>query len=165
MLQMGCNCSFEVGRYIDSHPKRISRLTRFEADFDWSGIRFPVSIKDIMKFELKNQISINFLAIEDRQTYIWRKGGKNYERVIKLMLITENTRKHYIAIKSLSRLLRSQNTKHNGKEYFCINCLQGFWEEKSRNEHIGYCKDNESGRIEMPHKKLIFRIFRWAIPI
>ena len=60
-----------------------------------------------------------------------------------------------IAIKSLSRLLSNQNTKHNGKEYFCMNCLQGFKEERSRNEHIGYCKDNESVRIEMPHKKPI----------
>ena len=71
------------------------------------------------------------------------------------MLITETNRKHYVAIKSLSRLLRSQNTKHKGKEYFCVNCLQGFWEERSRNEHVGYCKDNESVRIEMPHKKPI----------
>ena len=32
---------------IDSQPERISELARFEADFDWSGIGFPVSIKDI----------------------------------------------------------------------------------------------------------------------
>ena len=117
---------------IDSHPERISTLTRFEADFDWSGIGFSVSIKDIKKFELKNRISINVLAIEDRQTYICRKGG-SYEHVINLMLITESNRKHYVAIKSLSRLLSNQNTKHNGKEYFCMNCLHGFKEEKSRN--------------------------------
>ena len=102
---------------IDSHPKRISKLARFKADFDWSGIGFPVSIKDIKKFELKNRIVINLLAIEDRQIYICRKGG-NYEHVINLMLITESNRKHYVAIKSLRRLLQSQNTKHNGKEYF-----------------------------------------------
>ena len=33
-----------------------------------------------------------------------------------------------------------------------MNCLQGFNEESSRNEHIGYCKDNKSVRVEMPHK-------------
>ena len=71
------------------------------------------------------------------------------------MLITKSNRKHYVAIKSLSRLLSNQNTKHNGKEYFCMNCLQRFKEETSRNEHIGYCKDNGSVRIEMPHKKPI----------
>ena len=34
-----------------------------------------------------------------------------------------------------------------------MNCLQGFKEESSRNEHIGYCKNNELVRIEMPHKR------------
>ena len=67
---------------IDFHPERISKLARFEADFDWSGIGFPVSVKDIKKFELRNQISINLLAIEDKQIYICRKGGNNYERVM-----------------------------------------------------------------------------------
>ena len=71
------------------------------------------------------------------------------------MLITESNKKHHVTIKSLSRLLQTQNTKHKGKEYFCMNCLQGFWEEKSRDEHIGYYKDNKSVRIEMPHKKLV----------
>ena len=65
------------------------------------------------------------------------------------MLITESNRKHYVAIKSLSRLLSNQNTKDKGKEYFCMNCLQGFKEESSRNEHVG------SVRIEMPHRKPI----------
>ena len=77
---------------IDKDPQRISKLKRFEADFDWSGIGFPVSVKDIKKFELKNQVSINLSAIEDRQIYICRKGG-NYERIINLMLITKNNRK------------------------------------------------------------------------
>ena len=58
----------------DSHPERISKLKRFEADFDWSGIGFPVSVKDIKKFEFRNQISINLLSIEDRKIYICRKG-------------------------------------------------------------------------------------------
>ena len=143
-------------RYIDSHPERISNLTRFEADFDWSGIEFPVSIKDIKKFELRNNISINLLAIEGKQTYICRKGC-NYESVINLMIITENDRKHYVAIKSLSMLLSTKNTNHKGKEYFCMNCLQGFKEERSRDKHIAYCINKDSVKVEMPHKNPIVR--------
>ena len=135
---------------------------------DWSGIGFPVSFRDIKGFEFRNQISINILAIENnRQIYICRKGD-NYEHTINLMLITENNRKHYAAIKSLSRLLTSQNTKRNGKEYFCTNCLQGFWEECSRNEHVGYCKNIESVRIEMPHRRPIVEYsdgqFQFKVP-
>ena len=152
MLQMGCN---RASRWeeINNNPERISKLKRFEKDFDWSEIGFPVSVKDIKKFEFRNQISINLLAIEGKQIYICRKGG-NYERIINLMLITGNNRKHYVAIKSLSRLLSSQNTKHKGKEYFCMNYLQGFNEESSRDEHLDYCINKESVKVEMPHKNL-----------
>ena len=68
----------------NNNPERISKLKRFEKDFDWSGIEFPVFVKDIKKFEFRNQISINLLAIEGKQIYICRKGG-NYERIINLM--------------------------------------------------------------------------------
>ena len=104
---------------VNNNPERISKLKRFEKDFDWSGIGFPVSFKDISKFEFRNQISINLLAIEGKQIYICKKGG-NHERIINLMIISESNRKHYVAIKSLSRLLSSENTKHKGKEYFVI---------------------------------------------
>ena len=137
-----------------SHPERISNLIKFSNKYDWSGLGFPVSFKDISKFEFRNQISINLLAIEDKEIYICRKGG-NYERVINLMIISESNRKHYVAIKSLSRLLSSKNTKHKGKEYFCKNCLQGFMEESSRDEHLDYCINNESVKVIMPHKKPI----------
>ena len=118
---------------IDSHPERISKLKRFEVDYDWSGIKFPVSINDIKGFEDKNRISINLLATEGKEIYICRKGG-NYDRSINLMILNG----HYVAIKSLSRLLSSENSKHKGKEYFCMNCLQGFQQEISRNEHRNY---------------------------
>ena len=152
---------------INNNPERISKLKRFEKDFDWSGIGFPVSVKDISKFEFRNQISINLLVIECKQIYICRKGG-NHERIINLMIISENNRKHYVAIKSLSRLLSSENTKHKGKEYFCNNCLQGFKEESSRDENIGYCLDNESVKVEMPHKNPIVQYsdgqFQFKVP-
>ena len=41
---------------INNNPERISKLKRFEKDFDWSGIGFPVSFEDITKFEFRNQI-------------------------------------------------------------------------------------------------------------
>ena len=131
---------------INNNPERISKLKRSEKDSDWSGIGFLVSVS---KFEFKNRISVNLLAIEGKQICICRKGG-NQERIINLMIISKNNRKHYVTIKSLSSLLSSENTKHKGKGYFCMNCLQGFKEESSRNEHIDYCIDNESVKVEMP---------------
>ena len=152
---------------INNNPKRISKYRKFEADFDWSGIGFPVSFKDISKFEFRNQISINLLATEGKEIYICRKGG-NYERAINLMIISESNRKHYVTIKSLSRLLSSKNTNHKGKEYFCKNCLQGFKEENSRDEHIVCCMNNKSVKVEMPHKNPIVQYsdgqFQFKVP-
>ena len=73
------------------------------------------------------------------------------------MLITDRNKKYYIPIKSLSRLLHSSNTKNKKGQHFCINCLQGFNERKSRDEHLVYCQSNEAIRIEMPNSKPIMQ--------
>ena len=140
----------EIGR----DHQRISKLRRYENDFDWDGIGFPVSFRDIKRFESRNEITINILAVEDKKVYICRKD-KEYTRSVNLMLITDGNRKHHVAIKSLARLLSSQNSKHKESQHFCTNCLQGFATEISRNEHYAYCKSNEAVRIEMPVKKPI----------
>ena len=55
-------------------------------------------------------------------------------------------------IKSLTRFLRSINSKHKCKQHFCLNCLQGFSYEEGRNKHFELCKNNEVVKIEMPEK-------------
>ena len=49
-----------------------------------------------------------------------------------------------------------------------MNCLQGFKEERSRDKHIGYCRNNEMVRIEMPHKRPIVEYmdgqFQFKVP-
>ena len=116
------------------HPERVSNLKECESDYDWSGLKFPVLIKDISIFKMTNEICVNVLSVEDKEIYICRKGTR-YQQEINLMLISENGRCHYTAIKSLSRLLTSKNTKHKCKQHFCSNCLQGFKLELSRNNH------------------------------
>ena len=98
-------------RDIDNHPERISRLRRYEDDFNWTGIKFSASFRDIKRFESRNEITLNILAFERKQIYICRKG-KEYDRVANLMLITDRNNKPYVAIKSLKRLLSRQNSKH-----------------------------------------------------
>ena len=50
-----------------------------------------------------------------------------------------------------------QNSKCKESQHFCINCLQGFAEQKSRGEHLIYCRNNEAVRIEMPNKNPIVK--------
>ena len=130
-------------------PQRVSNLRKFKDNYDWSGLEFLVSIKDIGKFETRNNISVNVLAVEGRDIYIHRKG-RRMGREVNLLMVSEDGINHYRAIKSLSRLLKSSNTKHTCKQHFCMNCLKGFTQESSRDQHRVYCEDNESVRVEMP---------------
>ena len=57
-------------------PQCISDLRKFMDNYDWSGLEFPVSIKDIGRFETRNNISVNILAVEGRDIYIHRKGRR-----------------------------------------------------------------------------------------
>ena len=75
-------------REIGDHHERISKLRRYEDDFDWDGIKFPTSFRDIKRFESRNEITINILALECKKVYICRKG-KEHDRVANLMLITD----------------------------------------------------------------------------
>ena len=139
---------------IGINPERISKLRRYEDDFDWNGFKFPASFRDIKRFESRNEITINILAFECKKVYICKKG-KEYEQVANLMLIMDRNNKHYVAIKSLRRLLSMQNSKHKESQHFYINCLQGFNEKKPRDEHLVYCRNNEAVIIEMPNSKSI----------
>ena len=130
-------------------PQRVSNLRKFKDNYDWSGLEFPVSIKDIGKFESRNNVSVNVLAVEDRDIYIHRKG-RRVGREINLLKVYEDGIRHYTAVKSLSILLSSKNSNTKRKQHFCMNCLQGFTQELSRDQHQAYCKDNESVRVEMP---------------
>ena len=130
-------------------PQTVSNLRKFKDNYDSSGSEFPVSIKDIGKFETRNDISVNVLAVEGRDIYIHRKG-RRAGREINLLMVSEDGIQHYTTIRSLSRLLSSKNCNTKRKQHFCMNCSQAFTQELSRDQHQAYCEDNESVRVEMP---------------
>ena len=139
---------------IDRDHQRVSKLRRYEDEFDWSGISYPVSTKDISKFEVRNRIGVNVLALNGKTPYICRKG-MDYDRTVNLMIIEDGEKKHYVTIKSLERLLSMNNSKHKESQHFCNNCLQGFKTTESRNNHYEYYRSNESVRKEMPTRNPI----------
>ena len=139
---------------LDCHPEKVSKLRNYEGLLDWSGIRFPTPVKDIGMFEDNNGIGVNVLGIEDKRVYILRKSS-DYKITINLMLISELNRKHYVVVKSLSKLLASSNSKNKGEQHFCKNCLHGFKTEASMVKHYGYCGNNDSVKIEMPKQTIV----------
>ena len=71
-------------------PQRVSNLRKFIDNYDWSKLEFPVSIKDIGKFETRNNISVNVLAVECRDIYIHRKRRRMMGREINLLMVSED---------------------------------------------------------------------------
>ena len=55
---------------IDKHPKRISKLRKSEGEYNWTDIEFPFAIRAIDKFERKNEISVNLLAVDNKRVFI-----------------------------------------------------------------------------------------------
>ena len=79
---------------IDSHPERVSNLREFADNYDWSGLEFPVSLKQIGKFEVKNNISVNVLGLEGKDIYILKNSNRSDDREIYLLMISENGINH-----------------------------------------------------------------------
>ena len=131
------------------HGERLSKQMRKDSEkFDWAGIEFPVSLKQIDKFENQNNYAINVFGYE-RVVYPLRISKKK-EQVINLLLIADEETNHFCWIKNMSRLLSSGINNHQHKRHFCYRCLNSFKSEKSLNKHTEYCQNNEEVKIEMP---------------
>ena len=61
---------------IGDNLQQISKLMRFECNYDWGGLEFPIAFNKICVFEENNNISVNLLAIrgEKEKLYILRKA-------------------------------------------------------------------------------------------
>ena len=139
---------------VDVHPERITKELKDQSErLDWSGLKFPVKLDQIVIFEKFNpSISINVFGFEDRVVYPLRLSKRKSERsererseneqTINLLLISDGEKQHYCLIKSLSRLLSSQMSKHGHTNVFCLNCLNHFPNEEKLKIHEEYCLKN-----------------------
>ena len=144
----------------DRDAERIDKdLKNKENTLNMEGIDYPVSLKDIKRFEKQNlDISISVLGYsKDERIYPLRiseftKKKKEDERKhnIVLLLIKNGDNSHYCYVKNLSALLSSQVNKHKSKLYFCLNCLNGYDDLEKLEKHKEYCSEEESIKINMP---------------
>ena len=144
-----------------SHPERVDKELKLkENTLNMEGIEYPVSLKDIDKFEKQNpSISITVYGYKKEEGVYPLRISKNIDRkhIIRLMLIEENGVKHYNWVKNQSALLASQVSNHKERSYFCDRCLNPFWCEKSLNNHLEYCSNHKAVKIVMPGKGTILK--------
>ena len=163
-----------VLRYLhpsDKNDFRITDLKQYENSLNTKGIKYPIKVKDISKFEKLNPDipGINvFSANENKKFYPLRMANRNPQETIDLFLYEEDGKYHYSLIKHFSRLFRSQITSRtNGKIYICKRCFTHFSKEELFQKHIEYCSTNETVAVKMPprNSKLSFNNYYKQFPI
>ena len=140
---------------IKKDHQRKSRLRPYEKRYNWEGLEFPVSIKKIDKFEKNNpDIAVNVLFRKKKSENIYtaRRSERNVKskKQVNLLMIVDGEKKHYSAIKGISRLLSKLNGKTRRAYHYCINCLNGFRTSSARDKHYDYCSDNGHVKVNMP---------------
>ena len=163
-----------VLRYL--HPKdkndaRIKDLKQYENTLNMKGIKFPIKLKDIAKFESLNPSlpGINVFSVNEKNRfYPLRMANRNPQETIDLFLYEEDSKYHYSLIKNFSRLFRSQITSRtNGKIHICKRCFTHFSKEELFQKHIEYCSNNETVAVKMPpiNSKLSFNNYYKQLPV
>ena len=129
---------------IDKHHQRISKIKPFINNYNWNNTNFPATKKDWNKFELNNKdVALNMLYVpfNTKKIEIAYKSKYNLIRdnQIVLLMISNGKNWRYLAVKSLSTLLRGISSNHNS-DYYCLNCFHSCMTENKLNVHKKYVK-------------------------
>ncbi|CAH0406333.1 unnamed protein product [Chilo suppressalis] len=123
----------------ENNAHRTSSYPHFENVLNIKNMTFPVNFSDIKTFEKNNSnISINVYGLKNKTNIVgplYRTQNKKKNH-INLLFIEKGNLTHYCLIKNLSRLLRSQLTKHHSKIYFCDDCMIFFENASKFNAHV-----------------------------
>ena len=137
---------------IDRDSEKMSKILREQSEkYNWDGISFPTPLKEILRFEKNNNVSINVLGNNgDNRIYPLRRSNYKSDTKIELMLITDEKDSHYVVVKNMSRLLYGQATKTCGKRFYCFSCFNGFTTEAKKKEHMLYCDEKDCVKTTLP---------------
>ena len=136
----------------DKHPERITKILRLQAEkLNWKRLKFPMELTQVDRFEKLNEVNVNVFGYE-KEVYPLRMSKTDYSHHVNLLLISQDEKKHYCLIKSMSRLLSSQVSKKKKQKHFCPRCLKFFGRHDLLHKHLELCRDSEAVRIKMPEE-------------
>ncbi|XP_018378592.1 PREDICTED: uncharacterized protein LOC108771163, partial [Trachymyrmex cornetzi] len=136
-----------------SHADRKSSYPHYTTVLNFAGIEFPMTLKDILKFERLNAVSINVYGIENKQILPLRLTDDKKEKHVNLLYLQDPRNDgvgHFAWIKDLSRLVRSQLTGKKNKKYFCDRCLHYFGSNERLQTHEVDCQKLNDCAIHLP---------------
>ncbi|XP_044760347.1 uncharacterized protein LOC123317802 [Coccinella septempunctata] len=156
-----------------SHSDRVSSYPHPSTIFNCDGIDFPIKLKDIERFEMLNNVSVNVFSLQmvKNDDFIVVPSrickSKIPQRHANLLLIQNiynhiddgknapidaKIEYHYVYIKNLSRLVSKQLSKSKKNKFICDQCLNYFTTEEKLGKHIELCSNHEPCHIQFPEK-------------
>ena len=126
------------------NPQRYTKYRKHVKKLKADDLTYPVSIKQIPKFEKRNKLSINCFGYE-KVIYPLYVSKEKCVKEIDLLLY----RGHYYLIRNLSRLLSNTNCKPWKARFICRSCLSWYYTKSKLNEHKQFC-DNDGQRYSLP---------------
>ena len=153
----------------EKNPQRIKQVDKeYIKNLNYSGIEFPVTIKQYNKIEKQNNININVVSFHNNKIFPIYSSKERNKDELNLLLLTKTKGRHYILIQDFNKFMHNI-TKHNGKKHFCMYCLQHFSSERILNDHKENCIIiNGTQGIKMPIKEekiLKFNGFNKQLPV
>ena len=113
-------------------------------------LKYPVSINQIKKFEMLNNLSISVFGwCSDDESDIPLKNGLGIGQVIDLLMIEGEEYGHYVLIKNFNAFMRHK-TKYHHTMFYCRKCLHGFVDENHQIQHSLLCTQGVNQIISMP---------------
>ena len=113
--------------------KVIFILDKFFLKYEW-GLKLTPPLPDLLLLEGNK---ILFVPYNTKEIRLACKSEYNFKRNIQviLLMITDAKKWHYLAVKSLSELLRGITSNHNGDSY-CLNCFHSYSELKNMKKYV-----------------------------
>ena len=155
-FQNGLNDALDYQR-IKKDLQEISKLNPYINQCNWKYIKFPSDKEDWKKFEQNNkEIALNMLFVphnkkEIRPPYISKYNHKHKKQVILLMITDDGKRWHYLAVRSLSALLRGISSSNNG-DFYCLNCFHSYRTLNKLKRHERVCNNHDYCHVDMPEE-------------
>ena len=138
---------------IERDPQRVSQIMPYIDKYYWKRTEFPAEPKSWKKFEKNNKaIALNVLFVPHntetmRVSYRSEYNNKR-EKQVNLLIITDSTKWHYLAITNLSALLEGKSSNHHG-DVCCLNCFNSYSSKNKLKEHEEISNNQNSCRTHM----------------
>lgn len=142
-------------RNLFSVPSRVTNYHRLPHHVKFEGLKTPMPISDLSKFEEMNpSIKVNLFGVDGTTVFPLRLAASSTkkQKTVDLLYIEKTGVGHFITITSLEGLVRkqSQGSKSNKTRVICRRCLSFSGSTRGLKNHMIGCGAKRMCVVELP---------------